>query len=407
MLEETNISLEMVKDSRKGPEIQILPGSSPASIERHQRPLDLFLSCRLPNQPPSQLLDDGNSPPKSIQSTDKEDFMGIESRESRRVGLDGVSCVKEGGPIDITHHNEKKDVTCHTDTLIARNIPNAGHDLNEDLTRVNFGPGAGENNIGNGLDPHSNPLPFVFKDEDGQQHWMTFTPASMTSAPSAVDVAKNAFEYLLGAPIAWWPLKRPRKICPSDHMRLTWNCGHQNVDLPLLETAAGYLFRTSATSFDFDIPNSHFGDYLRWLSMIVAATNAPLLPTHQPPDCHPGGAAIASSTLSISNRSTTGSSSSSAATLRSGATTSRISSSKDSETKQPRDEYLHWCVDLAKAGTELVEFDLKDIGDSKLVPTLLKAYRTVRGISGWLSLTTCSGATLIKVSSCSAYRHSI
>ncbi|KAF7511949.1 hypothetical protein GJ744_003182 [Endocarpon pusillum] len=132
------------------------------------------------------------------------------------------------------------------------------------------------------------------------------------------------------------------------------------------------------------------------MSMISASGNTPILPTHQPLSSTRDAAAPNSSNQSSGNRSTPAGFSSSASLSSPSATVSRKPSSGHTNSQHAMDTYLHWCIDPTRIGTKLVEFNLQNIRDSELVPTLLKAYRTVRGLSGWISLTTCSGARLVK-----------
>jgi hypothetical protein len=66
-------------------------------------------------------------------------------------------------------------------------------------------------------------------------------------------------------------------------------------------------------------------------------------------------------------------------------------------TAQPAGRYLHWCIDARKAVTRLIHMELSDVTDSNLIPCLLQAYDSVRGLRSWLTLTSCYGVRLIKV----------
>jgi hypothetical protein len=68
---------------------------------------------------------------------------------------------------------------------------------------------------------------------------------------------------------------------------------------------------------------------------------------------------------------------------------------------QSSQKYLHWCVNVGPNETKLVEFDIKDITDSDLVPSLLERYHALRGLRSWLTLTSCTGVRLIKVTTTS------
>ena len=234
----------------------------------------------------------------------------------------------------------------------------------------------------------------VFSDQDGQEQRMTSTEAAITPALSSADILQNAFENLLGAPIAWWPLKQPRKRCPPNHIRMTWTCTHQAVNLPMLQRYSLYQPQTCSKQFEFDVLNSHFSDFRHWISMVSAPMDTPTLPTDSF-STYSTNAAVRSPNPFPDNIST-GASSSSARPPGLDATVSQRPS-RPTKSQQPTDEYLHWCVDPVRAGTKLVEFSLKSVGHLNLVSSLLQAYRTARGFPGWFSLTTCSGARLIKV----------
>jgi hypothetical protein len=264
------------------------------------------------------------------------------------------------------------------------------------LTNLSRNPDTGQDDLGDGSYPPPETTAWIFKDEDGQEQRISFAEAAMTPALSVVDIIKNTFEDVLDAPISWWPLKQPRRTCPSTYTRLTWTCT-QTVSSSSLDTPTLCPAQTCPKPFEFGIQNNQVDDFLSWIGILFSPGNASILPTYQPSGHYGADASENPSNPHCSNLTTLASSSSVVLKSSSGTTILRKSPLGSTRSQQTRDEYLPWCVDLTRAGTKLVEFDLKDLGDPKLVPTLLKAYRTVRGLPGWLSLTTCSGARLIKV----------
>lgn len=307
-----------------------------------------------------------------------DDAVKMDTATEQSIGFSESACIQEDDD-DLEQHFSN-DTACIG--FLQEPLDAAGHD----------------NDPGDGISLPIDTSAWVFQDEAGQeQQRMTFTEAAMTPTLSAIDIIKTASQDLLGAPVVWWPLEPPRKRCPPGHTRLTWSRTHR----ALIGTPAALSRpQTHAAPFEFDIPNHHFEDFLRWMSVVFApAANTPILPTHQPVSS-PRAGVIAASSANPSTGNVTSTRVGSSSSSSSGATLPGTSSSTTMQSHQPSDKYLHWCVDPARVGTKLIELDLKNVGDEKLVPTLLKAYRMVRGIRGWMSVTTCSGARLIKVNIC-------
>ena len=61
-------------------------------------------------------------------------------------------------------------------------------------------------------------------------------------------------------------------------------------------------------------------------------------------------------------------------------------------------KYLHWCIMAYNTITKLVEIETKTLTERTLVPRLLAAYFAIRGMSSWLTFTSCVGVRFVKAS---------
>jgi hypothetical protein len=131
----------------------------------------------------------------------------------------------------------------------------------------------------------------------------------------------------------------------------------------------------------------------------AAHGGTPILPTHRLPT------SSRASGTSQHSASASGTSAGSAVPSESQGNTPQngrradISNGHVSPDLDPLPKYLHWCVMAYNTTTKLVEIETKSLTERTLVPRLLAAYFAIRGMSSWLTFTSCVGVRFVKASS--------
>ena len=130
----------------------------------------------------------------------------------------------------------------------------------------------------------------------------------------------------------------------------------------------------------------------------AAHGGTPILPTHRPPTSTRGSSASQHSASASGPTAGSAVPSESQGNIprnsrRAGSPNERISPRLD-----PLPKYLHWCVMAYNTTTKLVEIETKDLTERTLVPRLLAAYFAIRGMSNWLTFTSCVGVRFVKAS---------